>query len=114
MPKHLDSTGVNCLTKVLNLSLTTLCIPHMGKSGRLVSLLKLAKLANLMEYYRLITLPFAVVKTFEVLLLPTFTHCLSLADNQHGFRIELHKHLRHRHLDKQEDYSSRVGLVKSF
>ncbi len=49
------------------------------------SLLKSGKPANKGESYRPIT-PSPVVKTLKALLLPTFTHHLSLADHQHGFR----------------------------
>ncbi|XP_049318515.1 probable RNA-directed DNA polymerase from transposon X-element isoform X1 [Bactrocera dorsalis] len=86
MLKHLGSTGVKYLTKVLNLSLTTLQIPDVWKVGRVVPLLKPGKPANKGESYRPITLLSPVVKTLEALLLPTFTHHLSLASHQHGFR----------------------------
>lgn len=58
----------------------------MWKIERVVPQLKLAKIDNLGEYYRSITLFSPVVKTFEALLLTTFTHYLSLAEHQHGFR----------------------------
>ena len=85
MLKYLRTTGVSYLTKVLNLSMSTLQIPNVWKVGRVVPLLKPGKPANKGESYRPITLLFPVVKTLEALLLPTFTHHLSLADHQHGF-----------------------------
>ncbi len=85
MPKK-SAPGVNYLTKVLNLSMATLQIPDVWKVGRVVPLLKPGKPANKGESYRPITLLSPVVKTLEALLLPTFTHHLSLAEHQHGFR----------------------------
>ncbi len=82
MLKHLGSTGVS----YLNLSMATLQIPDVWKVGRMVPLLKPGKPANKGESYRPITLLSPVVKTLEALLLPTFTHPLSLAEHQHGFR----------------------------
>ena len=84
--KHQESTGLSYLTKVLNLSLTTLQIPDMWKVGRGVSQLKPGKPVNKGESYRPITLLSPVVKTLKALLLPTFPHHLVLADHQHGLR----------------------------
>ena len=76
--KHLFWTGVS---KGLNLSMSTLYpILNVWKVGRMVPLLKPGKPANKGESYRPITL------TLGALLLSTFTHHLSLADHQHGFR----------------------------
>ena len=66
MLKHLGSTEVSYLTKVLNLSMTTLQIPDVWKVAGVVPLLKLEKPANKGESYRPITFP-------------------SLADHQHNF-----------------------------
>ncbi len=86
MLKYLGPTGVNYLTKVLNLSMATLQIPDVWKVERVVPLLKPGKPANKGKSYRPITLLSPVVKTLDALLLPTFTHHLSLAEHQHGFR----------------------------
>ena len=84
--KHLGSTGVSYLTKVLKLSMATLQIPDVCKVERVVLLLKPGKLANKGESYHSITLLSPVVKTLEALLHPICTHHLSLADHQHGFQ----------------------------
>ncbi len=80
--KHLGLTKLSFLTKVLNLSLTTLQIPDVWKVGRMVPLLKPGKPANKGEFYRPITLLSLVVKTLEAFVLSTFTYHLSPADHR--------------------------------
>lgn len=55
MLKHLGSTGVNYLTKALNLSLNTLYIRDVRKIGRVVTLLKPRNSAKLGGSNRTIT-----------------------------------------------------------
>ena len=89
MLKHLGWTGVSYLTKVLNLSMSTLQIPDVWKVGGGVALLKPRKPAN-KGSYRPTTLLSPVVKTLEALILPTFTHHLSLAEHQHSESAQHH------------------------
>ena len=86
MLKHIGPLGYTYLSVIFNLSLKTLVIPDIWKTGRVVPLLKSGKPSDRGDSYRPISLLSPVVKTLEALLLPSLRDHLELATHQHGFR----------------------------
>ena len=81
MLKQLDTSGVEYLTKILNLSPATHIVPETWKMGRVVSLLKPGKDASKGESYRPISLLSPVAKTLEALLLPSIRESYTVANH---------------------------------
>lgn len=88
--KQLHTTGIECLTKVPNLSLATHIISEALKMGRVVPLLKPGKDASKYESYRPISLLSPVSKARQNLLLTGIKESSPVANNQHGFRPQQH------------------------
>ena len=85
-PIMLRYLGLRYLTKLSNLSLSSLNIPRSWKIARVIPIHKSGKPADKGESYRPISILSPVVKLLEKILLPQLTSGANLAPHQHGFR----------------------------
>ena len=86
MLKHLGHVGSAYITRLMNLSMSTLSIPSLWKIGRIIPILKPNKSPDQSTYYRPISLLSPLAKLMEKRVLGTLTEHLQLAEHQHGFR----------------------------
>ena len=84
--KHLGTAGLNYLTDLFNISVTTSTIPAIWKCSTIIPLLKPKKPAEDSSSYRPVSLLCPAIKVLERLILPTLTEHLPVPDIQHGFR----------------------------
>ena len=86
--KHLGPLGLQYLTNLFNLSLSSADIPSIWKQATIITIPKAGKPRDLGTSYRPISLLPPAVKVLERLLLPQLTFHLPLAESQHGFRSQ--------------------------
>ena len=84
--KHLGPISSAYITRLMNLSMSTLSIPSLWIIGRFIPILKPNKSPDQSTSYRPIYLLSPLAKLMEKLVLGTHTEHLQLADHQHGFR----------------------------
>ena len=84
--KHLGTNGINYLTSLYNLSLTTSQIPQIWKQSVIIPLLKPKKPPDESKSYRPVSLLSPAAKVLEKLILPELDKELPIPDFQHGFR----------------------------
>ena len=84
--KHLGPHGIEYLTKIFNLSITTSTIPAIWKSSIVVPLLKPNKPAEESTSFRPVSLLCPPIKVLERLILPDLQEHLPVPEFQHGFR----------------------------
>ena len=87
MLKHLGPISIAYITRVMNLSMSTLSIPNLWKIIRIIPILKPKKSSDQSRSYSPISLLSSLAKSMEKLILGTLTENLQLAKHQHGFRI---------------------------
>jgi hypothetical protein len=86
--KHLGPNGVNFLTALFNISLSTSTIPAIWKMSTVIPIPKPGKDPSQGTSYRPISLLCPAAKVLEALILPTLTEHLRPAAEQHGFRAK--------------------------
>ena len=86
MLNHLGPISIAYITRLMNLSMSTLSIPSLWKIGRIIPMLKPNKSPDQSTSYRPISLLSTLAKLLEKLVLGPLTEHLQLAEHQHGFR----------------------------
>ena len=84
--KHLGPFGINYLTKIFNLSVSSSQIPAIWKKSLIVPLPKPGKDHSESTSYRPVSLLCPAIKILERLILPTLDEHLEVPSFQHGFR----------------------------
>lgn len=84
--KHLGPRGLEFLTHLFNISVSTASIPAIWKNSLIIPIAKPGKPKDQGSSYRPISLLCPAVKILERLLLPHLTASLSTSSSQHGFK----------------------------
>ena len=84
--KHLGPKGIEYLTSIFNLSMSTSQIPAIWKTSTIIPLLKPKKPSDESSSYRPVSLLCPSIKVLERLVLPALKEHLPVPDIQHGFR----------------------------
>ena len=85
--KHLGPRGIQFLTRIFNISVSTASIPSIWKNSIIVPILKPGKPGNQGSSYRPISLLCPAAKILERLVLPYILGSLSTVPSQHGFKL---------------------------
>ena len=84
--KHLGPAGIQYLTHIYNLSMSTSQLPSIWKTSIIIPLPKPGKDHSESTSFRPVSLLCPSVKVLERLILPTLNEHLNIPDFQHGFR----------------------------